>query len=254
MSGGVTRSLLDSLESAQAQGYFTRLEQLYQELPETSCQRRQACCGLLPPAAPVEMAWWLAGQRSESGKQRGGAARRLTEHFLLNAVRRLPCPWAGEDSCNIYPRRFLGCRTYGLWSPQAYKIRHEQAIEGQGRVMAAWAGLGVALPAEVAAPGPEYCRLVRVTTGPRPTDDDLEGMERRLYELSGDLPGLEYLRPWGGDLSYAVAALALGRQQALALKVSITKELLAGRDDEAEELLAQARKRARDWALSWPAR
>ncbi len=253
VNSGLTHSLLDALETARSQGYFTRLEQLYQELPQTTCTRRQACCGLLPPMAPLEMAWWFCGQRGESSKERGGAARRLLEYFLLNAVRRLPCPWAGPDSCQIYPRRFLGCRTYGLWSPEAYAARQEQAQEGQRRVVAAWAELGVELPAEVSAPGPEYCDQVRVASGPEPRDRDLELMEERLYEAGHDLPGLEYLQPWDGDLSYAVAGLALGRQQALALKVSVTQELLAGREEEAEELLAQARKRARDWSRAWPA-
>lgn len=252
MSPVATRALLRALESAQSQGAFTRLEQLYLELPETTCARRQQCCGLLPPVRLVEMAWWLMGQRTHSAQERGAAARRLSEYFLLNACRRLPCPWARADACGIYARCFLGCRTYGLWSPAAYQARREQAGHAQRRVQEAWAGLGVALPVEVTAPGPGYCRQVRVWAGPAPMDAEMEALEQEVIELGRDMPGANMLAPWDGDLAFAVAALALGRQQALALKVSLTKHLLASQDQEAEEILAQVRKRARDWARSWP--
>lgn len=249
---GLTRPLLRALETAQDQGFFTRLQQLYQELPETTCQRRQDCCGLLPPLLPVEMGWWLAGQRANTAKERAGAARRLLEHFLCNAARRLPCPWSRRDACAIYPRRFLGCRTYGLWSPQAYAQRQAAAGDAQAQVQAAWAGLGVTLPAAVTAPGPAYCDRVQVAAGPAPSDAEMEALEQRALDLGQDMPGAEMLAPWGGDLAYAVAALVLGRQPALALKVAVTKHLLAGQEAEADELLAQARDRARDWARSWP--
>lgn len=68
------------------------------------------------------------------------------EHFLGNAAQRRACPWARPDACAIYPQRFLGCRAYGLWSPEAYAVRAAQALQGQQAVAQAWQGLGVTLP------------------------------------------------------------------------------------------------------------
>ena len=87
--------------------------------------------------------------------------------------------------------------------------------------------------------------------GPAPDDAALEELEQRIEELGSDLPGgLERLRDFGGDLAYMVAALALGQQQALGLKVAETKALLGGEEAEAHELLAKAGTAATRWAQS----
>ena len=240
------------LQEASFRGLFVILEQLYQELPETTCSRRGACCTLLPPVSTVELAAWLHRLPDIPYKERAAQARRLLEHFLVNAARRRPCPWALPDSCAIYPNRFMGCRTYGLWSTSAYEKRAAQAAQGQQAVAQAWQGLGVQLPPEVLAPAPPYCLQVRPVNGPAPNDAAIEALEERALGLSRDLPaGLERLHDFGGDISFAVACLALGQPQALSLKVAVTKALLAGNQAEAHELLAKAGTAAKRWAQSY---
>lgn len=236
-------------QEASSRGLFVILEQTYQEIPETTCARRGVCCALLPPVFTVELAAWLHRLPATPYKERASQARRLTEHFLVNAARRRPCPWSRPGACAIYTERFMGCRTYGLWSPQAYEKRAAQAARGQQAVAQAWQGLGVELPAEVLAPAPPYCRQVRPVRGPAPDDAFIEGLEERALELSRELPAsLERLHDFGGDISFAVACLALGQAQALSLKVAVTKALLAGDQDQAAELLAKAGTAAKRWA------
>lgn len=251
MSRSGRPDLRSGLQEASSRGLFVCLEQAYQELPATTCARRNACCGLLPPVFTVELAAWLHRFPATPYKERASQARRLVEHFLGNAAQRRPCPWSRPGACAIYPDRFLGCRTYGLWSPQAYAERSASALQGQQAVAAAWQGLGVELPPEVLAPAPSYCLQVMPFAGPGPDDAFLEGLEERARELSRELPpSLERLHDFGGDISFAVAAMALGQPQALSLKVAVTRALLAGKKDEAAELLAKAGTAAKRWAQS----
>jgi hypothetical protein len=250
MSARAGGGLRHGLQEAAARGVFTLLAQLYQELPSTTCDRQGACCGLLPPVHTVEMAAWLHRFLSLPYRERTSQARKLIEHFLCNAAQRRPCPWARPGACAIYAQRFWGCRAYGLWSPQTHAARAAQAAAGQEAVARAWAGLEVSLPEEVLAPPPPYCGQVKPLDGGAPDDAALEELERRVQALGQDMPGLERLHDFGGDLSYAVAALALGQPQALGLKVAMTKALLAGLEDEAAELLAQAGTAARRWSQS----
>lgn len=246
-SGGGLRRALSQMA---AQGGFTQLDQIYQELPDTTCQRRGECCGLLPPLHAIELAAWLRNFLELPYRERAAQARKLVEHFLGNAAQRRACPWALPGACAVYGQRFLGCRSYGLWSPGAYAQRAASAATGQEAVAAAWKGLGVTLPPEVLAPAPPYCTKVE-PVGPGPDDAALEELEARVEALGRDLPGgLERLHDFGGDLAYMVAALALGQQQALSLKVAVTKALLAGDEAEAKELLARAGTAAKRWSQS----
>ena len=182
------------LQGASSRGLFVILEQLYQELPDTVCARRGACCTLLPPVSTVELAAWLHRLPNIPYKERASQARRLVEHFLVNAAQRRSCPWALPGACAVYHNRFMGCRAYGLWSPSAYEKRAAQAVQGQQAVAQAWQGLGVALPPEVLAPAPPYCLQVKPVSGPAPDDAAIEALEERAIELSRDLPnGLDRL-------------------------------------------------------------
>ncbi|MCB2190987.1 MAG: hypothetical protein KQI62_05440 [Deltaproteobacteria bacterium] len=240
------------MQEASARGLFVILEQLYQELPNTTCARQGSCCTLLPPVSTVELAAWLHRLPETPYKERAAQARRLVEHFLCNAAERRSCPWARPDSCAIYSQRFMGCRTYGLWSPQVYEKRATQAAQSQQAVAQAWKSMGVELPAEVLAPPPPYCRQVKPIGGSAPDDAAIEALEDRALQLSHDLPdSLERLHDFGGDIAFAVASLALGQQQALSLKVAVTKALLSGEEAEAHELLAKAGTAARRWAQSF---
>ncbi len=227
------------------------LHRVYRRLPLTTCDRHGLCCGLLPPLLPVEMLCYLGEMPRREPGQAAGEAAALTAHFLGNAARRLPCPWARSGSCAIYDRRFFACRAYGLWSPAAYHERRRAAEQGAAAVVAAWRRMGVELPAQVLAPGPEYCRRLALAGGDDVDDDGLEALEQRLGGLGADLPVREELAGFGGDLSFLVAALSLGPEQALKAKVEFTKAVLAGREEQAAGMMEEARRRARAWAAEW---
>lgn len=244
-----------ALRQAAPIDIFDEIIKIYAELPDTSCARRGFCCSLLPPLQPSEMRRWLHLQAGRPGAERAAEFARLVEHFLLNAALRRPCPWALPRACAQYEGRFFACRAYGLWSAEAYATRREAALAAQAQVARAWAGLGVELPEEVLAPGPECCGEVRqITKGAkRPiTDQDLERAETALAGLGRGLPGEAELLACGGDLSYLLARLALGEAQCLAAKVEVTKALLEGRAEAAAATLDQCLNQAANLAISWP--
>lgn len=254
-SRGLPRSLTVAMGAFACLDMAQALEGLYQRLPATVCQRQGHCCGLLPPLAPVEMLAWLARHQAMPTPERLDQVAALLEHFLTNAARRRACPWAGPGACAVYAQRFLACRAHGLWSLEAYDRRRQGAMQAQEAVTRAWAGLGVRLPDQVLAPGPEYCRNVRRDPlgekHPRVDDSLLESCEADLDSLARRLPATPELAAAGGDLAYLLAGLALGPGQCLAAKVSVTKALLAGQERQAAHILAQAMAAGRAWAATW---
>jgi len=169
-------------------------------------------------------------------------------HFLQNAARRLPCPWALPDACARYGQRFFGCRAYGLWSAKAHEPRRRQSLQAAERVQAAWQSMGITLPDAVCAPPPAYCAKVAPVNGPAVDDNGLDKLESELAGMGRDQPWHALLMQCGGDLSYLTAGLALGWQECLQAKVALTRDLLSGKSAEADNLLRQAQQTARVWA------
>lgn len=241
--------LRQALDQARAAGLPERLQAIYQQLPATTCQRRGDCCGLLPPAAPVEMLLFFDRLKEMSAGGRLALVVGLAQHFVRNAAERLACPWARTDSCADYANRFFACRAYGLWSPEGYARRSQGAREAQARVARAWAELGVTLDPTVLAPGPDYCRATKYLATAPLNDQVLGELEERLAGLTGGLEAAGELAACGGDLSHLVARITLGQAQCLALKLAYTKAYLAGDHHQVGRVLKQVRLMARDWVL-----
>jgi hypothetical protein len=243
------------LGSGVGQTLDRRLDQLYQRLPVTTCQRQGHCCSLLPPLQPAEIIAWMIRFAQTSPPRRTRTATDLVRHFLLNAAQRRACPWARPGACADYAHRFLACRAYGLWSPAAYQARRRAAEAGQAVVVAAWAGLGVRLPEEVLTPGPEYCRHVRLCNNgeKRPNFDELLcELEAAMTTTALGLGAEADLAAMGGDLAHLVARLALGERECLEAKVAVTRAWVAGRRAEALGMVEACLDQARAWSLAAP--
>lgn len=246
--------LRQALKAFKAQGLDRALRALYQGLPATTCARQGACCGLLPPLAPLEIYAWLAWLDQAPPGERQEQVLALVEHFLLNAAQRRPCPWALAGACAVYEDRFWACRAYGLWPAAVYAPRRAAALAAQERVAQAWASLGVILPQEVLAPGPDYCGAVRLQPHGAKIPDlaaGLEAGETRLAELAQGLPWGQEVEACGGDLAYLLASLALGQAPCLEAKMEITRALTQGQTGRAQERLEACLHRATAWAQAW---
>jgi hypothetical protein len=241
------QSLEDAIRLWPQNNCRISLQDIYSALPATKCARAGACCGLLPPVQPVEMLAWLGELCQGDVDTACDMAKGLMHHFLLNAARRLPCPWAREDSCARYEGRFFGCRAYGLWSAGAYEPRRKLSLQAAQQVQQAWKSMGVNLAAAVCAPPPPYCNRVEPVSGPAIDDAGLDSLESELASLGNDQTWHGLLSQCGGDLSYLVAGLALGWNECLQAKVAVTRALLAGDDQQAETQLRQAEQATQSW-------
>lgn len=253
--GAWPAALSDLLRRGLGLALDRRLDELYRRLPATTCQRHGQCCSLLPPLQPAEIIVWLIRFIRTPQPERAQTASSLVRHFLLNAVQRRACPWALPGACADYEHRFLACRAYGLWSPRAYRERRRAAQEGQAAVTAAWAGLGIRLPEAVLAPGPEYCRHVRLCNDGEnlPNLDPLLcNLEEALTLAALELPDQSGLMACHGDLGHLVARLALGERGCLEAKVAVTRAWVEDRREEALAWMDRSESQARAWACAAP--
>lgn len=238
-----------AVQQAKDRELGSGLESVYKKMPNTLCVRRGECCGLLPPAAPAELLGFLLRLPKLSAGARVATVTRLVHHFIRNAANRLKCPWAKRDSCADYANRFFACRAYGLWSPEAYDQRRQTAHAAQEQVKDAWAGLGIELPEEVLAPGPDYCGSVRPVSGAPLDDKALLDLEADLAALTQDLDGIDELAAHGNDLSHLMAALVLGTSECLRQKMGYTRATLEGDEHQAQRVLKYTRLTAKEWVL-----
>ena len=163
------RAILKSelLDSVRAKTEETRpeLEAVLSGLPRTECERKTACCALLPQMSLVEASLLAAAIASRPAEVQTGTVLRIVEYFMLNAAQIMGCPFLEDKACLVYPARPFGCRAYGLWSPRAYRLQSEQAVKAKKLVAKAWASLGVKLPKEVLNHKPQYCLDVEIVEG-----------------------------------------------------------------------------------------
>lgn len=236
-----------ALAAAEAADIDSELQSLYNQIPGTDCARQGQCCSLLPPTTPAEVLSLLLRLPSLSASARLARVTGLVTHFLCNAAHRLACPWARSTACSDYAHRFFSCRAYGLWSPETYAKRARGALAAQERVAEAWQGLGVKLPNEVLAPGPEYCRQVRVTAGPAIDDQRLEELEDQVAGLTRGMEGAEPLAGLAGDPGHLMAAIIIGPAECLRLKVAYTQAAVTGDEHQAGRVHKTARIMTKEW-------
>ena len=217
-----------------------KLDSLYAGIPAMTCDRRGLCCGLLPEMGFLEYMGVLeAVQRLDPARVNSLAAG-LVSYFFINPVRLSPCPFLDNSLCLVYPRRPLGCRLYGLWSREKYTERSLDNKQAKYSVQAAWRKLGVNLPPEVVNFSLPYCDRVRLEGDGLITDERLDSLDESAAEIARGAKWESTFRErYFSDPSFAAASAVVGYGRALALKVSIVRELLArGESSTLDSVLA----------------
>jgi hypothetical protein len=153
----------------------------------------------------------------------------MIHYFFLNPVEICLCPFLEGQQCLIYQDRFLGCRTYGLWSKGYYQQQAEQSRQAKGLSQEQWQRLGISLPQAVVDFHPPYCPYVEVE-GEVPVDDE------HLLQASDTIEAISgQLAPWHdsfrqryfSDLSFLLVSNVLGSQEAIRLKFEIVRDFLS---------------------------
>ncbi|MGD8450149.1 MAG: hypothetical protein PVF36_13060, partial [Desulfobacterales bacterium] len=95
---------------------FQELKEVYALLPDTRCQRKTHCCSLLPEITLVEALLAIRRLVEMATAVRNPLIQKIIGYFFLNPVEITSCPFLEGQECTVYPDRFFGCRSYGLWS------------------------------------------------------------------------------------------------------------------------------------------
>ncbi|MCF8010401.1 MAG: YkgJ family cysteine cluster protein [Clostridiales bacterium] len=125
--------LYTTLSYADNQGYLKQLRHIYDELPETECDKCATCCTVPPPGYLIEFLNLYKYIKDNLQDQQVGIMEKTIRYFFLElADVNIKCPFLDEKSnnCLVYPVRPLGCRIYGLMSKDDFGDGDKRSIEG----------------------------------------------------------------------------------------------------------------------------
>jgi Fe-S-cluster containining protein len=175
-----------AVSQSEENGLFEKLHEIYDQIPETECDRCATCCTVPPPAYIVEflnMFRYVNKHLPEKWPEFIAGAVRYYFLELVDINQR--CPFLGDDKqCRIYEVRPFTCRSYGLMSSRngednlarrnmdklVVKYREEHGIE---------------LPEEIVNFQLPRCQKVRVINGKNKTPLEL------IQMLTADIGQLE---------------------------------------------------------------
>lgn len=117
--------LYSALSKAEQNNFFTKLSEVYEKLPKTSCAGCATCCNWgSPPAFFIE---YLNLYRYIRDKQRSdwqNIVKKAAEYFYLELVdRNQKCPFLNDSKqCSVYEVRPFSCRSYGLLAKEDFEL------------------------------------------------------------------------------------------------------------------------------------
>ncbi len=116
--------LYNSLGKADNNNFFTGLQKIYDQLPETTCPGCATCCNWgSPPAFFIEYLNMYKYLRDQMRDQWQEILEKATEYFYLELVdAEQKCPFLNKSNrCSIYAVRPFTCRSFGLLSKKDFE-------------------------------------------------------------------------------------------------------------------------------------
>jgi len=208
------------------------LKETYALLPATRCRRKTHCCSMLPEMTLVEALPVIRRLMEMATVTRNRWIKKIIEYFFLNPVEITSCPFLEGQECLIYPDRFFGCRSYGLWSPAYYETLAVRDRRAKKHLQEQWKRLGVCLPKKVVEFQVPYCLCVE-TNGPEVIDDKtLLKASDRLEAISSHFSSRHqwFARRYFSDLSFLLSALMFGYTQAVQMKFTLVRDMVHTKD------------------------
>jgi len=133
--------LYPTLSYAENEGLFDELNEVYQRLPETTCDRCATCCTVPPPGYLIEFLNLFRYVRDNLKTSQREIMENTLRYFFLELVDiNVKCPFLdGSNNCKVYPVRPLSCRMFGLLSEKDSNLGARRQLgavaENTGRSM-----------------------------------------------------------------------------------------------------------------------
>ena len=204
------------------------LKETYARLPATRCRRRTRCCSMLPEMTLVEALPVIRRLGEMAGDMRKRLIQKTIGYFFLNPVEITSCPFLEGQECRVYPDRFFGCRSYGLWSQAHYEALAVRDRKAKKHLQEQWKSLGVCLPKKVVDFQVPYCLCVE-TNGPEVIDDKtLLKASDRIEAISAGFSSRHqwFARRYFSDLSFLLSALMFGYKQSVQMKFTLVRDMV----------------------------
>lgn len=224
---------------------FSKLQNLYDDLPETHCHCEQpgVCCAFLPEMTWMEALQWTALIQEMPSDGRAKILQKFLEFYLTNPVRPAGCPFLVNGACGIYELRPFACRAYGLWSPEFGKVRTQKSRQDRKALLQMWQKFGLELPPQKVESEIDYCDRVRYAAEKSMSDSQLMDILQQIYGLDQVLAELQtkFEAEYHSDFSFLIASLALGYRKAVLGKFAVIKEMVQqGTEERLEQMLSRA--------------
>ena len=211
---------------------FQALDRIYGRLPNTTCLRRGSCCALLPEMTFAEALSAFQSLMNFEPEMQNRIFKRIVAYFFSNALGITSCPFLDGNHCLIYPKRFFGCRAYGLWSPGYYEGRAAENQSTKKILQESWKRLGVALPKAVIDFRQPYCRDVKIQEDVTLEDAALEALGDQVQSLSDRYEDSNHTfrQTYASDISFLCAASVFGISEAVQKKFTVVRDIIATGD------------------------
>jgi len=204
------------------------LKETYALLPETRCRRNTRCCSLLPEMTLVEALPVIRRLVEMTAAMRNRLIQKIIGYFFLNPVEITSCPFLEGQECRIYPDRFFGCRSYGLWSRACYETLSARDRKAKKHLQEQWKRLGVCLPEKVVDFQVPYCLCVETIRHESIDDKTLLQASDRIEAISAGFSSRHqsFGRRYFSDLSFLLSALMFGYTEAVQLKFTLVRDMV----------------------------
>ena len=228
----------------KARPVFEKIQSLYRQLPETTCNCRELgkCCAFLPEMTLMEALQWYRVMQQMGDAERLVLIRNFVEFYLTNPIRQIGCPFLSEGHCGIYEFRSFACRAYGLWSTKMGQERTDQSRQEKIKLVKMWQRYVIELSPEAITGEMDYCGQVDCYSDVKISDKRLMEIFQEIYLLDNELAELQtkFEKAYHSDFSFLAASLSLSTKKAILGKFAVIKELSqSGTEKHLKNLLSQ---------------
>lgn len=175
------------LREAQKQGLFDSLVEVYASFPEVTCDNCARCCFESPGLFYVEHLYAVSMLLELPAARREELLRRaLREVFFSWIEPERTCVFLTPSGCEIYERRPLACRLFGLVAPDQRDQAEAEARMAARREALRLELMGIRIPEAVIQRGLVSCDRVRDKRG-QPVRVDADEVAARVADLDASL-------------------------------------------------------------------
>jgi Fe-S-cluster containining protein len=225
-----TDKIAELVHQAAAEKVQRRLQKVYNQIPETSCQRCADCCFAAAQVYEVEFLNILNYLQRLPELTKRKVLKNIFAYELLNLVTLdYKCPFLENKNCLIYEVRPAQCRLFGLYPDEEYKKLKEESLQANERVAIYYARYHrLLLPKEVMTYDIDQCQNNVDASGQRVIVGAAarEHIFEQICQLEHDIvQGSNYEL---NRFTYLFVSLFMSDKELEETKLNLMKQWLAG--------------------------